>query len=251
MRISRAAGVSMALLAVLPACDRSDPPSERLERAAEGLVAEVESESLPTPQPTGPWAPRDECSDMPGASAFLAAFESAIEARDADGLVALTADDVKLDFGGGAGHQQLRERLAASDGAFWETLDEMADLGCASDASSTITIPWYFAQEIPVDPYAGAIVTGQDVPLYDSPSTGGEVLATLSWDAVEQLPADTPGEAFTKVKWSDTSAAVEPADGEAVEGYVASENLRGIIDYRLIANRRNDRWRITALLAGD
>lgn len=245
MNIKRAISVAMPLLALLAACDRSDPPSERLGRAAEELVTKTEREPLPAQRPDGPWAPREECNDLPGAMDFLASLQAAIDMRDADALLALAADDVKLDFGGGAGKQELRERLAADEGAHWEMLAELLELGCAADDQTTITLPWYFAQDIAVDPYMGAIVTGEDVPLYDTPANDASVLANLSWEAVEMLPDETESEGFDRVTWTD------PEAGEQVEGYIVSEELRSIIDYRLIANRRNNRWRITALIAGD
>ena len=245
MTITRTLGATLPLLAMLSACDRSDPPSERLERAAEELVSDVENEALPAQRPDGPWAPRNDCADLPGASAFLASLRSAIDERDADALVALTAEDVKLDFGGGTGAGKLRERLAANNGAHWEMLAQLMDLGCATSDETSLTLPWYFGQTIPVDPYMGAIVTGEDVSLYRAPDTDAEVLATVSWDAVERLPDETAREGFQRVAWT------RPEKEERVEGYIAKSELRGMIDYRLIANRRNNRWRITALVAGD
>ena len=35
------------------------------------------------------------------------------------------------------------------------------------------------------------------------------------------------------------------------EGYVRAENLRSVVDYRLLAASHNGRWQIVALLAGD
>ncbi|MWV27718.1 hypothetical protein [Aurantiacibacter rhizosphaerae] len=245
MNITRALGATLPLLALLSACDRSDPPSERLERAAEELVSDVDSEQLPAQQADGPWAPRNECNALPGAIDFQASLQAAIDTRDADALVALAAEDVKLDFGGGSGRAQLREKLAADDGAFWKTLEQLLNLGCAAGDETSITLPWYFAQTIPVDPYMGAIVTGEDVPLYSAPAADASELATISWDAVERLPDDTQREGFERVAWT------RPESEERVEGYIAKDKLRSMIDYRLIANRRNDRWRITALVAGD
>lgn len=244
MKFARAIGVSLALATMLSACDRSDPPSDRLERAAEDLVAEVESTPTPASQPAGPWAPRNECNQLPGAVDFLASVQAAIDTRDADAFLALAADDVKLDFGGGSGKAELRQRLAADDGAFWEKLATMLELGCAADDTAGITIPWYFAQEIPIDPYAGVIVTGENVPIYEGPGSDTPVQAQVSWDAVIILP-ETGGNEFAPVRWKN------PDGGAEVEGYIARDKLRSIIDYRLIASRRNERWRITALLAGD
>ncbi len=245
MTMPRTAGFALALLAVLSACERHDPPSEQLERAAEELVSEVETEALPAQQPEGPWAPRNECNGLPGGTDFLASLQAAIDTRDADALVSLAADDVKLDFGGGAGKDELRERLAAEDGALWAELVDLLDLGCAATDETTMTLPWYFAQEISVDPYMGAIVAGEDVPLYAAPGSNAEVAARLSWDAVEGLPSETAGAGNEFVRWTD------PESGDVVEGYIASNSLRAIIDYRLIASRRNNRWHITALIAGD
>jgi hypothetical protein len=245
MKMPPIAGVSLTLLALLSACDRHDPPSEQLERAAEELVSEVETGALPAQPPAGPWAPRNECNGLPGGTDFLASLQAAIDTRDADALVALAADDVKLDFGGGAGRAQLRDRLVTDEGALWGALVELFALGCAATDETTMTLPWYFAQEIPVDPYMGAIVAGEDVPLYAAPGSNAEVAARLSWDAVEGLPSETAGAGNEFVRWTD------PESGDVVEGYIASNSLRAIIDYRLIASRRNNRWHITALIAGD
>lgn len=245
MTIQRAIGVTPPLLALLAACDSSNPPSERLERAAEELFAEVEPQPLMLEQAAGPWVPRNECNDLPRATDFLASLQAAVDTRDADALAALAAEDVLLDFGGGAGRVLLRERLAENDGALWDNLAGTLELGCAAEDETGMVLPWYFAQDIPVDPYMGAIVTAEHVPLYNAPGSDADVVSRLSWDAVERLPSEVAGEGTEFVRWTD------PESGDLIEGYIATEELRSIIDFRLIANRRNDRWRITALIAGD
>jgi len=35
------------------------------------------------------------------------------------------------------------------------------------------------------------------------------------------------------------------------QGYIATDKLRSLLDYRLIASSRNGRWRITSFVAGD
>ena len=49
--------------------------------------------------------------------------------------------------------------------------------------------------------------------------------------------------------------APDPQDASgAVVGftiYVATDKLRSLIDYRLLASSRNDNWRIVSLVAGD
>ena len=49
-----------------------------------------------------------------------------------------------------------------------------------------------------------------------------------------------PGKPFQQVTLADKSS-----------GFVATDKLRSLLDYRLIASSRNGRWRITSLIAGD
>src|SRR5690606_19658044 len=103
-----------------------------------------------------------------------------------------------------------------------------------------LTIPWYFDQAIGgVDPYMGMIVTGEDVPVFKSPEEDAEAVTALSWDVIE-IASFQPDEAFQKV---------ETTDGE--QGYIATDKLRSLIDYRLLASSRNGTWRIVSLVAGD
>ena len=51
-------------------------------------------------------------------------------------------------------------------------------------------------------------------------------------------------------KWLvDTGERLKTADGK--EGYVATDKVRSLLDYRLLATKVNNEWRITAFLAGD
>lgn len=195
--------------------------------------------------PTASFAPRDECSAQPGAAEFFTTFNHAIEQRDADALMAITAPDVLLDFGGGEGHALLRERLNSPDYLLWDELAKIRPLGCAFDDNSEgaeLTMPWYFAQETGFeDPYATMMAMGAAVPMYERPSATSPVVQTLSWDAVlldnSNYEMDTP------------FLPVETASG--AKGYVASENLRSLIDYRLGTTQRDGKWMISYFVAGD
>lgn len=234
----------VAPLLLLAACERADPPSERLERAAEELVAEAEGETLPARQQEGPYAPRDECKGAAGLAAFMAELRSAIEARDSTALAALAADDIKLDFGGGAGKAELRQRLDEQDGRLWEELDELLTLGCASDGEARLALPWYWNQNVPGDAFETYIVTGEKIRLHNAPGDDAPVLARISWDAVEMVQDAGDFPDFRHVRFTRPG-------GDVVDGYVAQERLRSVIDYRLLAARRNGKWRVVSLVAGD
>lgn len=198
--------------------------------------------SLTDPRQSGRYAPRDECAGMEGASQFRTDLAAAVLARDPDALAKLAHPDIKLDFGGGEGIEELRQRLSNPAWELWSALENVLPLGCAPNSRDGMTIPWYFAQEIPGgDPYMLLIVRGEDVPLLARPDAGSTVLAQLSWEAVEMQPdANGEGGAFAKVS----------APG-GQQGYIAWDSLRSLIDYRLIASHGEDGWQITAFVAGD
>ncbi|MDE1466290.1 hypothetical protein [Aurantiacibacter sp. D1-12] len=232
-----------ACLAVTACSEAEEPATQTIEREAENS-GERASETLPA-RPVGDYAPRDECRDVPGASEFLNSLERAVTARNADALLALTKDDVYLDFGGGSGKPLLRERLADKEYELWEALDDLMTLGCASDGES-LTLPWYFAQDLdPMhDAYGSYVIMGNDVPLYAAVD-GDEQLRTLDWDMV--LLAAFAGD--VEEDWEALRWQVQMEDG--TRGFVAQDRMRSLIDYRIGVVREDGRWRIRNFIAGD
>lgn len=235
------------LALAMAACSQEDAPSEQVKKAGQDIVEAVEgTSSSPPAQAQGPYAPRNECDEETGAKAFLAKLNRAAEERDEDALVALAAEDIKLDFGGGSGTEELRRRLAGEHGNLWPELEELTTLGCAVNSTGGITMPWYFAQKLPVESYRGAIVTGENVPLRSAPGGDAPVVARLSWEAVEIVTDQPPLQGWTQVRLPAAGEREQPP-----EGYITSDRLRSILGHRLIAASRNNRWRITSLVAGD
>ena len=66
-----------------------------------------------------------------------------------------------------------------------------------------------------------------------------KALATISWDLVE-IASLNPESAWQRVEFGDKKV-----------GFIATDKLRSLIDYRLTASSRNDRWHITSFVAGD
>ena len=113
-------------------------------------------------------------------------------------------------------------------------------LGCSANKQGGITIPWYFDQDMGgTDPFSGMLVAGEDVPVLAAPDPQGKRLEAISWDVVE-IAALKPDEPYQQIELPDGAA-----------GYIATDRLRSLVDYRLIASSRNGRWRITSFLAGD
>jgi hypothetical protein len=228
----------MALTLALGACNRHNAPSDKLADSAKQIVGA----DTPTPAPLadGPYAPRDTCGDLPGATDFRERLAETVATRDANALLALAAEDVKLDFGGGSGRAELKKRLTDKQWGLWDELDRLLSLGCAANQQGGITIPWYFEQHIDkVDPTAGMLVIGENVPLLSGPDAAAKPLKTISWDVVE-LKTLKPDDAFQQVTTLD-----------GAQGYIATDKLRSLLDYRLLATARNGKWSIVSLVSGD
>ncbi len=230
--------IVMAALVLVAGCSQEDAPADKVAEAAQDIVEGATATATPAAA-AGKYAPRDDCTQVEGAANFRQRLALAVAARDSEGVAALAADDVKLDFGSGAGRAELVKRLDDPSGVLWRELDQLLTLGCAENEQGGITLPWYFTQDIPLDPYEAMIVTGENVPLLNGPDARSDQVATLNWDAVALVDGLEPEKPFQHVKF-----------GEKV-GYVATGKLRSEIDYRLTAFSRNDRWRITSLVAGD
>lgn len=192
----------------------------------------------------GRFAPRDDCAGLAGWKPFAAALRSAVGQRDAQSLAALAADDIKLDFGGGAGKEELVRRLGErSEGNLWEELDQLLKLGCARrEGQVAASLPWFWEQNLGgADPFEVWLVTGDAVPLLASPQATARPKALLGWVLVRPV-----GE----FAWNASIQRVRVEGGDE-SGYIETRYLRSQVDYRLIAERVGASWRITHLIAGD
>jgi hypothetical protein len=184
--------------------------------------------------------PIDQCAGDAGFAEFRTALTGAVEKRDIDALLGLMSDDVRVSFGGRYGKEQFREywrsKPSGSDG-LWLELSEALSLGCAVKGEARV-FPSMFAQADDLDGFETWIAK-PGARLRRAPNLGGAIAARLSWHVL-RLDGQWNGEDWIPVRL---------ADGR--RGYVHQSAVRSPIDYRLIANRRGEGWRITAFVAGD
>ncbi|MBB3861625.1 hypothetical protein GGQ88_002913 [Novosphingobium hassiacum] len=241
-----------ALWLALAGCDR-DPapvpaPSARPHPAVAASAAPApEPSESPSAQPAAEpsvaaaqtYPPRNDCSTALGWPAFYKALTTAVRARDATGLAALASPDITLDYGGGSGVEELKKRLAEPERKLWAELDAIMPLGCAVQGGLA-AMPWVF-WNIPddIDGYSAMLVTGDAVELLDGPK--GKPLAMVGWQLVGIDPMEfRPDKPTTKVTLRD-----------ARKGWIATARLRSLLDYRVIAEPKDNGWQITAFIAGD
>lgn len=205
------------------------------------------SQDSPSPEvsaePTGlanaTYPPRDDCSAVPGWLAFHKTLSLAIRARDPAALAALASPDIKLDYGGGHGTDELQKRLADPERQLWEELESILPLGCAFEGGLA-AMPWVF-WNVPdtIDSYSAMLVIGADVELLKKPK--GKAQGNVGWFIVGIDPMDyKPDAKMTRVTLDD-----------GTKGWVETARLRNLLDYRLIAEPKDGGWQITAFIAGD
>ncbi|WP_066526291.1 hypothetical protein [Erythrobacter sp. CCH5-A1] len=238
----------LAAIALLAGCG-ADPASEPAPSPLASPGGEGGTATVPTPEAAASvvpvlnakgYPPRDDCSALPGWTEFRAKLQTAVKQRDADALAALSDPGIELDYGGGAGVRELRRRLDDQEYKLWDEIDALLPLGCGFKEGNAF-LPWVFWNDPDnADPYTAMLVLGSAVPARTKPEASAPVIGTLDWAFVDFADDADPAANFTRVK----------LPGGAI-GYVESRKLRSLIDYRLIAERGKQGWRITALIAGD
>jgi hypothetical protein len=254
----------LSVLVLLAGCHSKSEPPQAPPSSEAAAPASIAASETPGPAPTasdpdptkaaslwldrqteprqkGKYAPRDDCRNMPGARAFREKLAAAVEARDADAVAAMASPDIRLGFGGADGRKRFLAALKAPDGKATAELAELLPLGCAGAEGGGLAIPWYFAQDYgDVDSFSAMLVMGTDVPLRAAADTGSAAKQQLSWDLVTLDKGWHPDKRFQQVTTRG-----------GAKGYVATDKLRSMLDYRLLATRQGETWLITAFVAGD
>lgn len=253
-------GPALALgLACLGGCDAG--PGDRSKSAtpssagftapvapAPALAPSATASAQPAPEPSeapalpASYPPRDECAGLRGFAPFRDKVLAAARSKDVEALVALADPEINLDFGGGAGPDEFRKRLSDPRSELWDEIAALAPLGCAVDGG-VATMPWIFAR-LPEGFDDGATAmygAGPRLALRARPAPAARLRAHLTWPVVElEGQGFDPASPFARVRLSDGTV-----------GYMETARLRSLLDYRLVADRQNGEWKITALIAGD
>lgn len=243
--MKHALGIASILALILAGCSQQNAPSDKIKKAATDIVKKVDG-SAATPAPKlaeGSFAPQDDCTDVPGAEDFLKQLRAAVKARDTNMLVALAAPDVQLNFGGGTGTGQLRAELSKREWSLWDELDKLTALGCGVNKQGGITLPWFATQDLGlVDPVKSMMVVGEKVEIHaaepNKAEGKGKVLEDISWDVVTLAEDLHPEDDYQKIVTRDGTT-----------GFIATDYLRSLNDYRLVASSRDGKWSFTSLSA--
>ena len=187
--------------------------------------------------------PVDQCASDRSFVAFRNALRAAIARRDRAFILATVADNIEVDFGGGAGRATFARtwRLDRPQSSrLWDELGRVLALGCArSQGEFYAPAMAVTGDDVFEDPFTQAVAIRPNAEVRAAADAASRVVATLAWDIV------------TVPEWAQDAAwqRVELADGRT--GYMRSTDLRSPIDYRAAFRRIGGRWRMTAFIAGD
>jgi hypothetical protein len=240
--------LTLAVL-ILCACGR-----DRAEQAADGppistpdaLPATATTAPPPATGTTAPPAPAqvngpklapvDEAQKDPSLAAFRDQLLDAVRRHDIDAVVAAADPKIRTSFGAGGGTGVLRQMLERP--GTWADLEQILSLGGSfMGGRESFWAPYvYSAWPESRDAFTSLAVIAENVPLKQSPS--GATVATLAHDIVDRIGDPHDG-------WQE----IKLADGRT--GFVETKFIRSPVGYRAGFNKTGDRWRMTALVAGD
>lgn len=188
--------------------------------------------------------PVDEAVQQPDFFSFRARLLQAVQARDTAFLYSTLAPNILNSFGGDGGVAEFREKWRPEEpgSEVWTVLTQILSLG-GSYYSDTLFIAPYTSSSFPgdFDGFEHVAIVGANVRARQQPRASSRVLATLSFDVVRRAEA-SGAEAGD---WSP----VQLADGR--RAYVAGAFVRSPIDHRAVFVRRQGRWLVRTLVAGD
>jgi hypothetical protein len=183
--------------------------------------------------------PIDQCRGDPSFAKFLAGLKRMVAKKDRAAFLALLAPDVLVDFGGGTGPKAFEDQWKfdpAEYGNLWDQLETMFKLGCARDGGSRIipSLPMQVQEDVGIEwvlILPGAKLYKMAGELSAKPQTAPWTVATVT----------------TRV--SDTMTGVRLPDGR--EGYIPDDLVYEPVGYRMIIEKHQGKWMITAFVAGD
>jgi hypothetical protein len=188
-------------------------------------------------------APVDEAVTDPDFFLFRARLQTALANHDTAEVMRAVDPGILNSFGGDGGRDEFRERwrLNTPDKSqLWGALGFVLALGGRFLQDSAFYAPYLFHNPAGADGFETLIVLGSNVPVHAGPGRSYGVIDTVSFEAV------------TKWREKSTTSGWEPiktSDGKP--GWVVQRHLRSPIDYRAGFVRRDGRWWLRALVAGD
>lgn len=182
----------------------------------------------------------DEASLDSTFEAFRTQLQAAVARRDRKFLLDAISPEIKVDFAGEGGRKAFIEhwKLDSPGTTVWKELAALLRLGAARTGDQFVA-PYLF-QRFPgdVDEFSHVVVIRAEAPLRAAARPDASVIAKLSSEIVKLVSEERGAWWHVRTESGKT-------------GWLSREDARSPLDYRAFFEKRNGRWLITTLVAGD
>ncbi|HEX6432949.1 MAG TPA: ACT domain-containing protein [Gemmatimonadales bacterium] len=199
----------------------------------------------PTPRKADdsqPVKPVDEGVTDPDFFLFRARLQTALAKHDTAEVMRIVDPGILNSFGGDGGRAEFREHWGLGNpdqSQLWGALAFVLALGGRFLGDTLFYAP-YTMHDVSGDGFETLVVLGSNVTVHAGPAPTFGVIDTLAFEAV------------TKWREKSTTAGWEPIrTSTSKTGWVLQRHVRSPIDYRAGFVRRQGRWWLRALVAGD
>jgi hypothetical protein len=200
------------------------------------LIAAAPANALPRKLP-----PVDQCAKDPSFVKFRAALKQAVAKKDREAFLKMLSPKVLVNFGGASGPEVFAAQwdFDPDSHGIWDLLKTMLRMGCARSSGARV-IPSLIVQ---LEPYADedlfdAVVILPGAKLYKETGVESSNPSTVPWTVAPVT--SRPGDLVTGVRLPDGR-----------EGYISDDDLYEPLGYRMVIEKLDGRWMITAFVAGD
>jgi hypothetical protein len=192
--------------------------------------------------------PVDEGPKDPSFKAFRDKLIEAAKNRDTKFVLSILDPDILNSFGGDGGVGQFKEKWKPDNpnSELWGVLLGVLSIGGSFDPKTKdFCAPYVFSNFPELDGFEHSAIIGEQVRVREQPGLTSPIIASLSYDIVA-LP-DRP---VKPIKMDGTSwIAIKLSNGKT--GFVSEQFIRSPIDYRACFSKKNGKWRMNTLVAGD
>jgi hypothetical protein len=202
--------------------------------------------SCPAVAQVGKLYPVDEGTKDPTFQEFRGKLIEAAKNRDAKFVLSILDPNIQNGFDGVGGVKEFKEKWKPDnpDSELWGVLIEILSMG-GSFTKNEFCAPYVYTKFPEPDPFEHSAIIGEQVRVREQPGLTSPIIASLSYDIVAITDPPT-----TPIKMDGHSwIGIKLSNGKT--GFVSEQFIRSPIDYRACFTKKNGKWRMNALVAGD
>lgn len=204
--------------------------------------------ALTPARPAKPIPMVNQATRDPALTKVIAEMLAAAKAKDWKRLSPHVAENIQLDFGGGAGRAEFGRRLAKNPFA-WDELVWVLEHGGHFQKDGAFMAPYTFSADTgKLDPFEAGILIAK-AKVHAEPRETAPVLAELDRTAVKvvdwKTSDKTPSPFYRRQDWVQVELAGKR------KGWLKAKYVRSVVDFRAAIQKVRGVWKMNAFLAGD